>query len=428
MSVPRTLNDIFFGSIEQYRDRPVAMRHKVAGRWTDISYKDVLARVRGLSLGLRELGVHPGDRVAILSENRPEWAFADFACLAARCADVPIYPTLPAAADRVHPQGLRRGGDLRLEPGRSSQKITEIRGHLPGLRHVIAFDTDAGRATGVLSVDEVIRRGRGGSVALSPTGRAMRQQVEAGRPRDAHLHLGHHRRPQGRDAHARQHLLERAWRRSRVLPLRGTDECLSASCRCRTSSSGWPATTACSHAGHDHRLRRVSIDTVPREHGRRSARRSCSRCRGCTRRCTRGCWRTRWPAAALKKQIFFWAQAASRERWAEYAAGGQAGRRAASRSSTRSPTGWCSPSSRRGPAAGSGSSSPAARRSRRRSPSSSSRPGCRSSRATASPRRRPVIAVNTPAQLTHRHGRAGRSPASRCRSRRTARSSPAART
>ena len=65
------------------------------GRWTDIGYKEVVARVRGLSLGLLELDVRPGDHVAILSENRPEWAFADFACLAARCADVPIYPTLP---------------------------------------------------------------------------------------------------------------------------------------------------------------------------------------------------------------------------------------------------------------------------------------------------------------------------------------------
>ena len=40
--------------------------------------------------------MRPGDRVAILSENRPEWAIADYACLAARCTDVPIYPTLPA--------------------------------------------------------------------------------------------------------------------------------------------------------------------------------------------------------------------------------------------------------------------------------------------------------------------------------------------
>ena len=52
--------------------------------------------MQDLSIGLQELGVRRGDRVAILSENRPEWAIADYACLAARCTDVPIYPTLPA--------------------------------------------------------------------------------------------------------------------------------------------------------------------------------------------------------------------------------------------------------------------------------------------------------------------------------------------
>jgi long-chain acyl-CoA synthetase len=73
------------------------MRAKRDGRWEELSYRGLADRVQDLSLGLGELGVKPGDRVAILSENRPEWAIADYACLAARCTDVPIYPTLPAA-------------------------------------------------------------------------------------------------------------------------------------------------------------------------------------------------------------------------------------------------------------------------------------------------------------------------------------------
>ena len=52
--------------------------------------------MRALSLGLNGLGVQPGDRVAILSENRPEWAMADYAILCAGAWSVPIYPTLPA--------------------------------------------------------------------------------------------------------------------------------------------------------------------------------------------------------------------------------------------------------------------------------------------------------------------------------------------
>jgi long-chain acyl-CoA synthetase len=155
--VPRTLNDIFFGAVERFRDRPVAMRHKVAGRWIDITYQDVLARVRGLSLGLRELDVRPGDHVAILAENRPEWAWADYACLATRCTDVPIYPTLPPAQIEYI---LRDSGAVAIFVSTrvQLQKIQHIRGHLPGLRHVIAFEEDLA-GEGVLSLREVIRRG-----------------------------------------------------------------------------------------------------------------------------------------------------------------------------------------------------------------------------------------------------------------------------
>ena len=53
------------------------MRHKVDGAWHDIQRTDLLARIRNTHAALRELGFAAGDRVAILSENRPEWAVAD---------------------------------------------------------------------------------------------------------------------------------------------------------------------------------------------------------------------------------------------------------------------------------------------------------------------------------------------------------------
>src|SRR5207247_5035488 len=70
---------------------------KVNGVWKPIPAADFGFTVRALSLGLNGLGVQPGDRVAILSENRPEWAMADYAILCAGGWSVPIYPTLPAA-------------------------------------------------------------------------------------------------------------------------------------------------------------------------------------------------------------------------------------------------------------------------------------------------------------------------------------------
>ena len=150
---PATLTEIFFGAIDRWRDRPVALRSKRQGRWEPISYADLLARVQATSLGLSAMGVNEGDRVGILSENRPEWAIADFACLAARCADVPVYPTLPAG-QITHI--LRDSGAVALFVSTREQlaKIVEIRDQLPALRHIIAFDDDAS-GSGVLSFREL---------------------------------------------------------------------------------------------------------------------------------------------------------------------------------------------------------------------------------------------------------------------------------
>ena len=60
----------------------------------DVSRDEFLLRVEELFFGLRSLGLKRGDRAAILSENRLEWAIADYAALCAGAATVPIYPTL----------------------------------------------------------------------------------------------------------------------------------------------------------------------------------------------------------------------------------------------------------------------------------------------------------------------------------------------
>jgi long-chain acyl-CoA synthetase len=144
--------------VERFASRPVAMRVRRDGRWTDLSYRQLGEQVQAASIGLRELGLRDGDRVAILSENRPEWAIADYACLAARCTDVPIYPTLPA---RQAEYILRDSGAAAVLVSSAAQleKALAIRDHLPGLRHVIAFDPDA-RTPNVLPFEELLACGR----------------------------------------------------------------------------------------------------------------------------------------------------------------------------------------------------------------------------------------------------------------------------
>jgi long-chain acyl-CoA synthetase len=134
------------------------MRAKQGGTWSELSYQQLADRIQDLSLGLLELGIQPGDRVAILSENRPEWAIADYACLAARCTDVPIYPTLPPK--QVEYILADSGAAAVFVSGRQQlEKVLAVRSRLPGLRHIIAFEPDAS-APGVSSLEDVCERGR----------------------------------------------------------------------------------------------------------------------------------------------------------------------------------------------------------------------------------------------------------------------------
>jgi len=90
----RTLSDIFFASIAHDLERHLL--HKRGGMWQAISSRQLYGYVSSMARSLRQWGIHKGDRVAILSENRPEWMIVDFACATSGIVDVPIYTTLTA--------------------------------------------------------------------------------------------------------------------------------------------------------------------------------------------------------------------------------------------------------------------------------------------------------------------------------------------
>jgi long-chain acyl-CoA synthetase len=157
MMEPRTLNQLFFGAMDRAAARPVILRYKHGDHWENVSGAALLERVHDVSLGLGELGIGAGSRVAILSENRPEWAFADYACLALRATDVPIYPTLPPKQIEYI---LRDSGAAAVFVSTKAQldKILEIRGRLPELQHVIVFD-DLAAVEGTLPFVDLAIRG-----------------------------------------------------------------------------------------------------------------------------------------------------------------------------------------------------------------------------------------------------------------------------
>lgn len=89
-----TLNDIFFAAVERNHDR--MMLHREAGKWLPITSREFGQSVARTARALHAWGIRTGDRIAILSENRPEWPMADMASLLLGAVTVPLYTTLTA--------------------------------------------------------------------------------------------------------------------------------------------------------------------------------------------------------------------------------------------------------------------------------------------------------------------------------------------
>lgn len=154
-----TVNRRFAQTAEKYADRP-ALSSKPSGNkeWQTLTYADVAAQVKGVSLGLRDLGaLERGGRVALLSENRPEWAICDLAIQAGGGVTVPIYPTLPAAqiAHILADSGARA---VIVSDAKQLKKITEARAQAPELAAVIVMDAAAAKED-VVSLAALIEQG-----------------------------------------------------------------------------------------------------------------------------------------------------------------------------------------------------------------------------------------------------------------------------
>ena len=105
------------------------------------------------------LGVEPGDRIALLSENRPEWLVSDIAILSAGAINVPIYPTLPAAQI----EGLLNDAGVKtiiLSTPEQLEKIREIQSRVPSLQTMVVMDLEEPDSEGLLSFDTLRVNGK----------------------------------------------------------------------------------------------------------------------------------------------------------------------------------------------------------------------------------------------------------------------------
>ncbi|HXB61427.1 MAG TPA: long-chain fatty acid--CoA ligase [Acidobacteriaceae bacterium] len=135
----QTLNDVLALATGR-GEQTVMLWQDKAGAWLPISSNELRRRVRGLAGALKLWGIQKGDRIAILSENRWEWAVTDFAALAIGAVDVPLYPTLTAeqAAYALRDSGARMAV---VSTSSQLQKIASILSQT-SVERILVMDSD----------------------------------------------------------------------------------------------------------------------------------------------------------------------------------------------------------------------------------------------------------------------------------------------
>jgi len=172
--LPDTLVRIFLDTVDRRGAGTLFMRKNAVG-WENISAERALSDVESFAHGLAALGVAAGDRVALLSENRYEWAVTDFAVLGLGAITVPIYPTLTAQQCRHILDDSQAKVAIVSTPAQLD-KLAQIAHTLPALGAIVAMEPSppaSGRSRSFTSVLEDGARRR----AADPAG--FRQRADA---------------------------------------------------------------------------------------------------------------------------------------------------------------------------------------------------------------------------------------------------------
>ncbi len=155
VTTPRTLLDIFQSAVAS--GNPELLVSKVDGKWVALSAADFERKVKALALGLTYLGVDRGDRVALFSENRPEWAITDFATLSLGAMSVPIYTTYLAPQVEyilrdAEPRVVMVSGQQELK------KVLDVVNRCPSVERVLLVDGE-GQHEKLMAFEALIRQG-----------------------------------------------------------------------------------------------------------------------------------------------------------------------------------------------------------------------------------------------------------------------------
>ena len=175
-----TLADLPFHVLGRH-PRPLLIGQCRQGVITGESTRDWFDRMRDLSLGLGSLGVGAGDRVAIMSESRPEWLLADFAILTLGAVTVPVYSTLTAQQARYIVQDA--GARVAIVSTREQlEKLQSVRHQLPSLEAIVVFEAPENTSVSVMRLDDVIARGHARMMGEWGIAREFRDKAREIRP------------------------------------------------------------------------------------------------------------------------------------------------------------------------------------------------------------------------------------------------------
>ena len=158
-NIPQTIPHFCFESWRRH-NKTDALSHKVKDVWENFSGLAVIERIKRIALGLADLGVKAGDRVAIISENRPEWSLTDLAILSLRAVNVPIYTT--QAVEQIRYILEDSGAKILCISGKKIYQHAEDALHsVERIEKLIFFDADAVPAENnkALTLAEVEKRG-----------------------------------------------------------------------------------------------------------------------------------------------------------------------------------------------------------------------------------------------------------------------------
>ncbi len=151
-----SLAEMFFSVADRFSSN-TAYKFKKDGTYQSITFKEVADKVNNIAGGLADLGVNAGDKVALLSENRLNWATADYGILALGAVNVPIYPSLLSK----HVEYLINDSQsvaVIVSNEDQYNKVKEIKSNCPTIKNVIVMDLPV--SGDYLTFEELMEKGK----------------------------------------------------------------------------------------------------------------------------------------------------------------------------------------------------------------------------------------------------------------------------